>query len=43
MQDNRSFPIGAVLALTTDTATGAGLFYEQLALAVTSTVVPASS
>jgi hypothetical protein len=43
MQDNRSFPIGAVLAITTDTATGAGLFYEQLALAVTSIVVPASS
>jgi hypothetical protein len=43
MQDTRSNPIGAVLAITTDTAVGAGLFYEQLALAVTSSVIPASS
>jgi hypothetical protein len=43
MQDNKSFPIGAVLALTTDTSVGTALFYEQLALAIESKVVPASS
>lgn len=39
MQGLRSNPVGIILAITTDTPTGAGLFYEQLALAVTLTTI----
>jgi hypothetical protein len=40
MQGVRSNPIGVILAITDDTPTGAGLFYEQLALAVSLTEIP---
>ena len=42
MQGVRSNPVGVMLALTDDTATGVGSFYEDLAKAVTLVDIPAS-